>query len=214
MSRPKSFGFPIAALLALASLTGSIRAQDLSARQTALAPRAFQAATRMGETIGWEQTRRVFITCGTNEFVFVVPQGLRVEVNPDKVSLVSADSTYFITFRILKPADAEAPASGDIAARAFLVNQFPEARVLAEFSRTAANRTGPALELQFIAVGKIERTACATLIPSAAGMLEFCLNADVSKYPHAEPEFNSLLRTFGSNEQGKLEVVTRTTDNS
>ncbi|MCU0782624.1 MAG: hypothetical protein MUF81_00980 [Verrucomicrobia bacterium] len=197
-----------AILGALSLVLGSARAGEPAAPQTAFLPRTFDAETRNGEIVGWEgQTRRVFVTRGTNEFFFVVPQRMRVEVTPDKVALVSGDATYFLTFRILSPGNADA-------GREFLVNQFPNAKVVDEFSRTAAGQNGPALELRYQAAGGMERAVWVALIPSTAGLLEFCLNADPPKAADGQLAFNSLLRTFRSNENGKLEITTRVLDQS
>lgn len=203
-----------AILGALALVLGSARAGESPAPQTAFLPRTFEAAIRNGEIVGWEgQTRRVFVTRGTNEFFFVVPQGMRVEVNPDKVALVSADATYFLTFRILN-AETAGPGLANSGGRQFLLNQFPNAKVVEEFSRTAAGQTGPALELQYKAAGGMERAVWVALIPSAAGLLEFCLNADPPKAADGQFAFDSMLRTFRSNENGKLEITTRVLDQS
>jgi hypothetical protein len=215
MSHLKSICRGAAILGALSLVLGSAHAGESFAPQTAFRPRTFEAATRNGEILGREgQTRRVFVTRGTNEFYFVVPQGMRVEINPDKVSLVSADSTFFLTFRVLSPGDADPGVANSAPGREFLVNQFPNAKVVDEFSRTAAGQNGPALELRYKAAGGIERAVWAALIPSAAGMLEFCLNADPPKAADGQFAFNSLLRTFRSNENGRLEVITRVRDQS
>jgi hypothetical protein len=215
MSCLKSICRNAAILGALSLVLGSARAGEPSAPQTAFRPRTFVAAIRNGEIVGREeQMRRVFVTRGTNEFCFVVLQGMRVEVNPDKVALVSADATYFLTFRILSPGDAGPGLADSPPGREFLVNQFPNAKVVDEFSRTAAGQDGPALELRYTAAGGMERAVWVALIPSAAGLLEFCLNADPPKAADGQFAFNSLLRTFRSNENGRLEITTRVPDQS
>lgn len=235
MSLPKRF-YRIAAVLCTLSLTaGVVHADDSSGspreitpsparpvisagisrgKQELFLPRKFEAAIKNGEIVGWEQVRRVFVTLGTSEFVFAVPQGLRMDANPDKVTLVSTDSSYFLTFRILSAAVAESNTSNPDSCRRYVLDRFPAAQILEESSKTAARRHGPAFEMRSKAVGGMERALCVVLVPSEAGALEFTLNADLSKSADAKAAFNSLLRTFRSNESGKLEITARVLDNS
>jgi hypothetical protein len=192
-------------------------ADDSSGKQELFLPRKFEVALKNGETVGWEQVRRVFVTSGTNEFVFVVPQGLRMDSNPDKVTLVPTDSSYFLTFRILSAVPigiGKSNTSNPDFCRRYVLDRFPAAQILEEFSKTAASRNGPAFELRSKAEGGMERALCVALVPSEAGVLEFTLNADLSKLADAKAAFHSLLRTFRSNESGKLEITARVLDNS
>jgi hypothetical protein len=215
MSHLESICRNAAILGALALVLGSVRAGESPAPQTAFWPRTFEAATRNGEIVGWEgQTRRVFVTRGTNEFFFVVPQGMRVEVNPDMVAVVSADSTYFLTFRILSAAAAD-PDSGNLDVyREMVSTRFPGARVMEEYPTAAAGRNGVVFDLRVKIVGGVERAVCVALIPSAAGVLEFTLNTDTAKSADARNAFNTVQRTFRTNENGKLEIIARVSDQS
>lgn len=215
MSYPDKLFYPVAAVFCALSLIAKVaQAEDSPGKQEILQPRTFEAAIRNGEIIGWQQVRRVFVTCGTNQFVFVAPYGLRIDANPDRVALVSTDSTYFLAFRILSTAVADPNPGNTDFHREFLLNQFPGAKVMEEFSKTAAGRNGPACELRVKIAGGVERAVWVALIPSAAGVLEFTLNADFSKSADARNAFNSLLRTFRSNESGKLEITALVPDNS
>jgi hypothetical protein len=210
MSYPDKLFYPSAAVVCALSLIANVApADDSSGQKEIFQPRTFEAKIRNGETIGWEQVRRVFVTSGTNEFVFVAPLGLRADANLNRMVLQSADSTYFLSFRILRTADADPnPENADVY-REFLLNQFPGAKVTEEFSRTAAGRNGPAFDLRVNIARGVERAVSVALIPSAAGVLEFTLNADLSKSSDARNAFNSMLRTFRSNENGKLEITAR-----
>jgi hypothetical protein len=215
MSYPDPISYPIAALCcALSLMPKPAPAADSHAKQANLQPRTFEAAIHNGETVGWQQVRRVFVACGTNEFVFVAPYGLRMTGSADSVTLVSTNYTYFLEFRILATAIAQ-PNLGDTDChREFLLSQFPGAKVLEAFSKTAAGRSGPAFELRVKIAGGAERAVCVAMIPCAAGVLEFSYNADLSKSSDAKAAFNSLLRTFRSNERGKNELDAQVPDNS
>lgn len=199
------------ALLLLVSIA---EGADSPGKNDRFQPRAFEAAVRSGETIGWQQMRRVFVTWETNEFVLIAPHGFRIIANPKSVALVSADSAYFLAFRILTTATAELDPENTAFHRAFVMQQFPAAKVIEEFSKTAAGRNGPAFELQTRIAGGTERSVCVALIPFPAGVLEFSLNSDLSKASDAKAAFNSLLRTFQRNERGKLEITARGPDHS
>jgi hypothetical protein len=214
MSHLKSVCLIAAVVSALLLPAGVAPAGDSPGQQETVQPRMLEAAIQNGEIVGWEQVRRVFVTCGTNEFVFVAPYGLRIDANPAMVTVVSADSTYFLTFRILRAADADPNLENLDSYRELVFNRFPGAKVVEEYSKSAAGRNGPAFELRVKIASGVERAVWVALIPSAAGVLEFTLNADLSKSTDAKQAFNSGLRTFRSNENGKLEITTRVLDQS
>jgi hypothetical protein len=215
MSHPDKLFYPIAVFFCALSLVARVaQADDSASRKKTLEPRTFGAEVRNGEIVGWQQVRRVFVTCGTNEFIFVAPYGLRTDSNPDRVTLVSSDYRYFLAFRILSTAVADSDPGNPDFHRELLLNQFPGATVIEESSKTVAGRNGPAFGLRVKIAGGVERAVCVALIPSAAGVLEFSVNADLSKSSEAMNAFNSLLRTFRSNESGKLELAARVLDNS
>lgn len=207
MSFPKPFGRIAAALCSVSLIAGGAYADDSPVERSPFLPRTFDAAVKNGETIGWEQVRRVFMSCGTNEFLSAVPQGLRVEIATDKVTLVSTDATYFLTFRILDKAVTDPNLTRLDSYRQLALNQFPDSKVLEEFSQTAAGRRGPAFELRWTAAGASERVSRMAFIPSAAGILEFSLNADLKKSAAGQSAFTLLLRTFRSIEDGKVEII-------
>ena len=201
----------------LVLIAETVQGADTSGQKQGFQPRAFEAAVYNVETTGWQQMQRVAVAAGTNKFDFVAPYGLRLSANADLLTLASTNATYFLAFRILDTIGAE-PNLGNRgntdSQREYLLAQFPGANVIEEFSKTAASQTGPAYELRVKSAGDAERAVCVVFIPSAAGVLEFSCNAQPSKASEAKVAFNSLLRTFRSNQFGKLEILPSGPDNS
>ena len=195
-------------------VTGGVNAGDTIEDWKAFYPRPFDASVKNGEIVGREQVRRVFVSCGTNEFVFAVPVDLRVDVRANKVTLISPDASYFLSFRIVLPADSDSGGSITDPYRRHVMDQFPDAKIVEEASQSAAGRSGPAFEMQWKAGSGPERNVRVALIPSPAGLLEWSLNADSAKVAAGRSASSYLLRTFQSNERGAIEIVRRVIDRS
>lgn len=209
MSRHKLAPFLAALAFAVSPLAGKARADD-----TPVQPRKLAAAIRNGEIIGREQVRRVFVTCETNEFLFVAPHGLRVDADPAMVSVVSPDATFFLTVRILGVAAPSPNAESPDFHRNLVLNRFPGAKVLEEYSKSAAGREALTFDLRVEIARQVERAVCVALVSSASGILEFTLNADPAKLEEARKAFNTVLRTFSNKADGELEMVTCETGQS
>jgi hypothetical protein len=166
-----------------------------------------QANLRKGEVIGIEQVRRAFLTFGTNEFVFVIPPGFRMDASDSgKVVLSDANYDFYLTFRVANPA-AGLRAAQTEACRELLVKQHPNVKILDEFFQSAANRGGPAFDLQWDNTSGAKQASRVAFIPSAAGTLEFSLLSKPDKFAQGKTFFNLLLSTFLSNEGGKIEII-------
>ena len=199
---------------ALVLVAKSAQTADAPGKQADYQPRPLKAVIYNAETSGWQKMQRVAVSSGTNEFDFVAPYGLRMTASADRLTLVSSNSTYFLAIRILDSVTAELNGGNTDFPREFLLGQFPGAHIIEEFAKTAASRNGPAFELRARAAGGAEQTVWVAFIPSAAGVLEFSCMAQLSKTSEAKTAFNSLLRTFRSNQFGKLESLPTGPDNS
>ena len=151
---------------------------------------------------------RAYVTTGTNQFAFLVPEGFRVDAsNPETILLIKTDYSCFLTFRIVGPATAGTTDLKPDSCRELLSNRFPGAKIADVFSLAAANHGGPAFNLQWTNASGVAQSARVAFIPSAAGLLEFSLVASPGRFPAGQPPFNSLLLTFRTNEGGKLEII-------
>lgn len=200
-----------AAILGFLTVGSLANAEDASETPGRLKPRGFESEIRPGEIMGWEQVRRVLVASGTNQFIFIVPHQLRISATSEKVTLAAADNSYFLSFRIL---GGDGAVVGTAALRRQVLEEYPRAAITDEFSKTAAGREGPVFSLRENAAGRLARSVRVALIPSPVGTLEFSFNASTSKATEAEAAFNSVLRTFRSNERGKLELIGRVLDKS
>ena len=166
---------------------------------------SFTATLKNGETIGIEQIRRAHLSSGTNQFAFVVPEGFRMDAsNPERVVLADSNYNFFLSVRIVVPGrfrDAQTDLCRDL-----LLKQHPGARISDEFSQSAANRSGPAFDAQWDAVGGTVQSARVAFIPTSIGILEFSLLSRPDKFAQGKYYLNFLLLTFRSNEGGTLEL--------
>jgi hypothetical protein len=152
--------------------------------------------------------RRAFVTAGTNRFAFCVPEGFRLEPStPDLVSFVSLDYHSLLTFHIASPGSPAGQEPGAAICRQAVLEQHPGAKILHQFTLTAANRAGPAFDAVWSAPGGLQRDQRVAFIPSMAGTLEFGLVCTTDTFQKAQYDLNFLLLTFrASDAQGKLDL--------
>ena len=138
-----------------------------------------------------------YVTFGTNKFGFVMPDGFRLETeDAQKVTLVSADVSCLLTFRVLESLPPGTTELDPANYRDLLLSRHPGGKILEEFSQAAVNRRGPAFDLRWNATGAVPRRERVLLIPSDAGVLEFSLVSSLEKFEAGRQGFNALLMTF------------------
>ena len=149
-----------------------------------------------------------YVTFRTNKFGFVMPAGFRLETeDAQKVTLVSADFSCLLTFRVLDPALPGATELDPAPYRDLLLSRRRGGEILEEFSQVAASRRGPAFDLRWNATGSVPRRERVLFIPSDAGVLEFSLDSSLEKFEAGRQAFSSLLITFRTPEaDGRLRM--------
>jgi hypothetical protein len=91
--------------------------------------------------------------------------------------------------------------------RDLLLKQYPGARNLEESPVSVAGRPGRGFEMKWNPAGTSERLVRVAFVPSAAGMIEFTLVADLGKKTEASYAYKYLLASCLSNEKGKIKIV-------
>lgn len=159
--------------------------------------------------IGREQVVRCLVTTGTNQLLFVLPPQARTTgTSSDTIVLWASDGRSYFNLRILEPLatgpEQKPPSPSDRAAA-----RFPGVHDLQEFSMSVAGQAGQGVEFQreFPEVGK--RFFRILWVPSAAGTLEFFLDADVRNAAAGRQLLESVLVTVQSNNRGPIRVVPR-----
>ena len=138
-----------------------------------------------------------YVTFGTNKFGFVLPSGFRLETqDAQEVTLVSADFSCLLTFRVLEAAPAGGPELDPAPYRDLLLSRHPGGKILEEFSSGAAGRRGPAFDLRWNAKGAVPRRERVLFVPSNAGVLEFSLVSSLEKFEAGREGFRELLSCF------------------
>lgn len=161
-----------------------------------------------GETIGREQVIRALIRTGTNEFMFVLPEGFRSQ-SPSEgtIMLTTRDQNCYLSFRSIK----EPPANLGLkeALRERIVSEYPHAGNMEEFTTKVADREGAGLQLRLARPDVGDRLVRIVWVPFQVGVMEFTLNAKSTAAPAAQAAMDMILLTFRSNERGRLEIVKR-----
>lgn len=149
-----------------------------------------------------------YITIGTNKFGFVMPAGFRLETkDAQKVTLVSADLSCLLSFRVLESLPPGTTELDPSLYRDLLLSRHPGGKILEEFSQTAVNRSGPVFDLRWNATGAVQRRERVLLIPSDAGVLEFSLVSSLENFEAGRQGFNALLITFrAADADGRLNM--------
>lgn len=161
-----------------------------------------------GELVGPEQVIRACIRSGTNEFMFVVPEGLRTEAPPEgMLVLISRDMSYYVSVRIVAPPPTNPELKETLRER--IASQYPHMNSLEEFTTTVADREGIGFQLRQELPKVGNRLIRILWVPFKAGVLEFSLNADNNSASLGRGAFDSILLTLRSNERGRIEIVRR-----
>jgi hypothetical protein len=159
-----------------------------------------------GEAVGREQVIRALIRSGTNEFIFVVPDGLRVQTAPDgTIVMTSQDLTYSVTLRLKEPAPDVVGLAGALAE--CVKHQYPDGGGQERFTAIVAGREGTGIQLQQKLQGLNPRLVRVLWVPFRPGLMEFVLSADNSSASAAKAALDMIMLTFRSNEGGKLEIM-------
>jgi hypothetical protein len=149
-----------------------------------------------------------YVTFRTSKFGFVMPAGFRLETqDAQKVTLVSADFSCLLTFRVLDPAPPAGRELDPAFYRGLLLSRHPDAKILDEFSLAAVSQRGPAFDLRWNATGAVLRRERVLFIPSDAGVLEFSLVSSLEKFEASQRGYGALLRSFrAAGADGRLEM--------
>jgi hypothetical protein len=179
------------------------RADDLPALPPPLQVTVVNAMPR-GEPVF-----RACVTAGTNKFAFLVPGGFRLDANhstPEVISLVSKNYNGWLTLRIAGPMPEGGKELESGPCRELLLSRHPGAKILNEFSLTAAGRSGLAFDLQWEMTGGMMQSMRVAFIPSEVGVLEFSLAASQRAFSKYQGSFNTMLISFRASVNGKLEA--------
>lgn len=152
---------------------------------------------------------RAYLSLGTNEFAFLVPDGCRVDMDrhPGQARVEHTSRQFEITFAVVEANPAKAAEPDLEACRQKALAGRPGAQIIEEFTRGAVNRTGPGFDLQFSSDRGPALCQRVLYVLHPAGLLEFsCVTTPQSKEA-AWAEFNMFLATFSARENGKLEIT-------
>lgn len=172
----------------------------------------FSATISTGEKIGFEPVRRVKLTVGTNELAFILPRGINLRTDAsdsDKITISSADCSYFVTLRLITGPSKEASES-EVSAlfKNIFLAQYEGASGIEDLSLSADGLTGPAFDANwYVGNSNTRRAVRMGFVPTLAGTLECSVVADPKKAAEAKSVLGSVLMTFRSNRNGKLENI-------
>ena len=157
---------------------------------------------------GLMPVNRAFVSCGTNKFTFLMPEGYRLESSdPQKLTLASADLKCLITFRVRNPIPPEATELDPEYFRQLLLSRHPGGKILETFSLSAVGRRGPAFDMRWDGAGGLARQERSLFVLSTAGVLEFSLISSLDRIIAGRQDFDAVVVSFrASDDRGKLVV--------
>lgn len=210
MLLPKFCGL-LAGVCCVFCLTGYRAGADEATSAVATNQPALRTLIRSEEVLDSTDAKpiqRAYFSSGTNRFAFAIPGDFQLDAsNPAKLILTSPDYTGFIAVQLVNPTTGEA---GELVMNSFrnqAQDEFPEGSITMEFDLRAAKNTGPAYELRWKNSNGAQQLAWVGFVPSVAGILKFSLISNLEKSPENQMNFRCLLRSFQSNEGGKLEIL-------
>jgi hypothetical protein len=161
-----------------------------------------------GETVGHDQVIRALLRSGTNEFIFVVPDGLRAQPAAEgNIVVTSRDMTYSVSLRLIEPAPNRAGLPEALAR--YVERQYPDRSALESFTTSVADRKGTGVQLRQVLNGLNPRLVRVVWVPFRSGLMEFVLNTDNACASAGQAALDMVLLTFHSNEEGKLRIIPR-----
>lgn len=154
---------------------------------------------------GFTPPKRAYVTAGTNEFAFLVPEGFRLELKDGRaLYLTSPDQLSVISVRMIetvirKPLTEESCRNLALAAHA-------GATVEESFARGAGDAVGPAFLMSRKGAGGLPQQVLMVFIPSGIGVMEFTLVTPAERFETARHALGQVMGSFASAPRGQLKV--------
>jgi len=177
---------------------------------------AFEVKTLREGSEGFGLFHRVYVTIGTNKAAFLVPGGYRMQTDAQgwRIALTEPQgrSTITILFYAPQPATTPQPKPAVLQLKPetcleILLRRHPNAKLIEQFTSTAAGMTGPAFELSLRNDVSPPQLSRAVFIPALASLVEFQLVGNADTFAESRTALNTLLLTFRVAENGKLEIA-------
>jgi len=185
-------------------------AQTESTAPQADMPLMTQSTVLAGEIVGTEQIKRAFMSFGTNEFMFIVPDAVLARFSQERPAMLTGRQADFsISFRLLNKLPAGATVKNEL--KAWVQTHYTDSVRIEDFAIPVADHEGVGLQFH-----QRPRSASASnrfvriiWTPCEAGVLEFLLVSEANCVKAAQQNFDVVLTTFCTNEQGKIKVIPR-----
>ncbi|MBI3877733.1 MAG: hypothetical protein HY300_17535 [Verrucomicrobia bacterium] len=202
-----------AGLAALLWFVVPAQAQNSPSLATTNVPPPIEVKTVREELQGIGAFFRVYITVGTNKMALLVPQGFRMHADAGQRRIVLAenDERCVITVQLHGPVPPPekpgAPLLKPEVYRDLLLQRHPAAKVIEEYTLSAAGQSGPAFDAALRNAAGLSQRMRVAFIPTPAGVVEFNMLAGEDKFAEFHAAFNSLLLTFRAAAGGKLDIA-------
>jgi hypothetical protein len=184
-------------------LSGSIHAQVLTPKVVPL------EVTIDREPVDYSDPfYRANISTGTIKCSLLVPQGFRLKGDPSlgKLILSNLGGDSSVSFGLLGPLPE---GSSELSAeyyRAVVAKQYPNAKILKEFTKLVSGRMGPGFDIQWKATEELYQNKRIVFIPSGAGVLEFTVTGGNRDFSVAQGNLDSVMGSFCYCTSGKLKI--------
>jgi hypothetical protein len=171
-------------------------------------PAALKAEVKHEEGPGMRPVNRGYVSSGTYKFGVELPGGYHVDSSAaEQVTLTSQDLTATLGLRVAAKSNQDPKGFKPEFLRDLIQDQYPTAKVTAEFVLPAACSLGSAFDLHVAGMKGTARRARVVFVPLEAGLLQFSIVASAERFNEALVHFQTLVLTFrASDRNGKLEM--------
>lgn len=151
--------------------------------------------------------RYAFVTAGSAKYTFLVPDRYRVDSSaPDKVKLISPDSSCFISVGV-STGGALASINSSEALRAFVNTNYSDVEFLGDQTVCAGGMIAPGVDFNWKADSDIVRRSRTAFFPTTTKTLEFTLTTSPEKFQSGLNEMNLVMLTFRTGINGRFDYV-------
>jgi len=175
----------------------------LQAAQAQQNPATIQYQVSYGESVGNQQIVRQDLRMGTNEFVFILPEGVKISgAGNNKMVLEDQNGYYFITIEIVPKAQARGAVE--------LMASYTGAADKQETSGSVMGHEGQGIQIRYAGPANTKRLARCLIVGYHELTIEFVMNTCSDRIRAAEQSFDRILLSLRSNENGPVEIVRQT----
>jgi hypothetical protein len=172
----------------------------------AVSPDPFAVSVQREPISTQEPMFRAFLTSGESKFTFVIPEKYGASGDPShgRLQLKTLQGDGNITLAFVGTAASERQVLPSGPYREFLLERYPNGKIVKEFTRPVANGAGTIFDVEWRSANGFAQKTRAVYFPTSAGVIELTATAGARKFKDAQAALTSILGTFTASVNGQL----------